>query len=223
MSQRLGIVAALLGDPDVLMFDEPVNGLLRRASHPVRQALQHHTGPARRAARGAAVGGDRHRVRAARLRRRRDHPAYRGGDHRDPRGDLPDPGAGPRPCRTAGSRPSSGGFRAAKRFPPSPARHPRSTTTCSPPGVSSACSPATRWSCSPSAPGCSFAAMRDPTAQDQAGYPGSVERPYAWLRRHPWLVALPGAGYAATSWPSSACATGSRPSSTPTRPASLPR
>ena len=30
--------------------------------------------------------------------------------------------------------------------------------------------------------------MRDTTAQDQAGYPGSVERLYAWLRRHPWLV-----------------------------------
>src|SRR3954447_21603742 len=27
MSQRLGIAAAMLGDPDVLMFDEPVNGL----------------------------------------------------------------------------------------------------------------------------------------------------------------------------------------------------
>ncbi|MGH3301667.1 MAG: AAA family ATPase [Streptosporangiaceae bacterium] len=27
MSQRLGIAAALLGDPGVLIFDEPVNGL----------------------------------------------------------------------------------------------------------------------------------------------------------------------------------------------------
>ncbi len=27
MSQRLGIAAAMIGDPDVLMFDEPVNGL----------------------------------------------------------------------------------------------------------------------------------------------------------------------------------------------------
>ena len=27
MSQRLGIAAAMLGDPQVLMFDEPVNGL----------------------------------------------------------------------------------------------------------------------------------------------------------------------------------------------------
>ena len=30
--------------------------------------------------------------------------------------------------------------------------------------------------------------MRDTTAQVQAGYPGSVEGVYAWLRRHPWLV-----------------------------------
>ena len=27
MSQRLGIAAALLGDPQTMMFDEPINGL----------------------------------------------------------------------------------------------------------------------------------------------------------------------------------------------------
>ena len=32
MSQRLGIAATLLGDPNVLMFDEPVNGLDPRGS-----------------------------------------------------------------------------------------------------------------------------------------------------------------------------------------------
>ena len=30
--------------------------------------------------------------------------------------------------------------------------------------------------------------MREETALAQAGYPGPVERVYAWLRRHPWLV-----------------------------------
>jgi hypothetical protein len=30
--------------------------------------------------------------------------------------------------------------------------------------------------------------MRDETAQDQAAYPKSMERVYAWLRRHPLFV-----------------------------------
>jgi ABC-2 type transport system ATP-binding protein len=47
MGQRLGIAAALLGDPEILMFDEPVNGLDPEGINWIRQLMRSLAGQGR--------------------------------------------------------------------------------------------------------------------------------------------------------------------------------
>ncbi|MYV94886.1 ATP-binding cassette domain-containing protein [Streptomyces sp. SID1034] len=47
MGQRLGIASALLGDPEILMFDEPVNGLDPEEIHWIRNLMKQLAGEGR--------------------------------------------------------------------------------------------------------------------------------------------------------------------------------
>jgi ABC-2 type transport system ATP-binding protein len=59
MGQRLGIAAALLGDPRTLILDEPVNGLDPEGVHWVRQLVRDLAAEGRDVADRRPAPGDR--------------------------------------------------------------------------------------------------------------------------------------------------------------------
>ena len=113
MSQRLGIAAALLGDPQVLLFDEPVNGLDPEGILWIRTFMQ------RLAAEGRTVLVSSHllsemALTAQRARRHRPGPADRAEHHR-------------RSSSTAGDREHRPGAQPSARSAPLGARSTRAS------------------------------------------------------------------------------------------------
>ena len=111
MAQRLGIAAALLGDPDVLLLDEPVNGLDPEGIRWVRELLRDLADEGRTVLVSSHLMSEMedtadHLVVLGRGRLLADVPMadLLGAARRRPRAQPAGPAARARPCERAGGR-----------------------------------------------------------------------------------------------------------------------